>query len=666
MRAGEAIFIWRADCLVNTHLMLNRRTLGGSIVTALLAVACGGGSATENAPPSESLGQTEEALSALAATTRAAGGSLTWRHHRSMVDASVHLHIAAKGFELPHGRTIEERVLSFLDQNQDAIAPRMGAGTFQIRSVVSDHHGKKHVRLQQMAYGIPVDGGELVLHLADDETLATIDAHALPLPGEPSAPAILISKEEARSIALSTIGTPGAVASNDLLLVSENGALHPVYRLLIDAHSSGPHALQIDIHATTGAVRKSVDILQTVAGTGIGVFGAKRDINVAQSGTNFQLIDRTRGSEIDTYSAEQGTSLPGKLITSSQKDVWDTTAPAGAGAAVDAHYFAGIVYDYYKAHHGRKGIDGNDGAMISTVHYSVQYDNAFWSPAAKQMGYGDGGVDLKPLPAALDVIAHEFTHGVTQATAKLTYQDATGALNESVSDIFAAFIEHTFQANDSNNFLIGELIGKNGPLRNMIHPASEELQYPQPDHMQVYFETKQDNGGIHINSGIPNNAMALMTIGGTNDVSKVQLPRGIGWEKSEKIWYHALTNFFMSTDDFETAAQKTISAAEDLGLAETDRNVVECAWIAVGVLSGECKSMEAAPDSQTASGGVPTGANATQDGGVEETPGGPLNLRAGKGDSSCALAPANARGAFGFFYAAVGATALLLRRRRRS
>lgn len=661
-----AIFNWRADCVVNTQPMRSRRTIGGALTTALLAAACSGAPNATPGEPSESIAQQEQSLRTFAEKAEATGATVTWRSHRSIVDGSHHLHVAAKDITLPEGASTDERVVSLLEQNIGAFSPRLAPQPFRVRSVTLDRNGKKHVRLQQTAYGLPVDGGEVVVHLAHDETLTSIDAHTLPHTDR--APTISISNDTAQAIAVATVDGAGGIASTDLLLVQENDVLVPVYRVLIDAYSSSaPHAFQIDIDAAKGTVRNSIDILQTVAGTGIGVFGAKRDINVTQSGTSFQLIDRSRGSEIDTYSAEQGTTLPGKLITSPQRDVWDTTAPAGAGAAVDAHYFAGVVYDYYKSHHARKGIDGNDGAMISTVHFSVQYDNAFWSPAAKQMGYGDGGVDLKPLPAALDVIAHEFTHGVTQATAKLTYQDATGALNESISDIFAAFIEHTYQANENDNFLIGELIGKSGPLRNMVHPADEALQYPQRDHMQVYFKTKQDNGGIHINSGIPNNAMALMTVGGTNDVSKVQLPRGLGWDKSEKIWYHALTNFFMSSDDFETAATKTIAAAEDLGLPETDRNVVECAWIAVGVLSGECKSMEESTDSQTATGGNPSGTANKRDGGAEEAKGGPLNLRAGQGDSSCAFASSaqsSTTSLLGAFAAA--ATLLLGRRRRRS
>ena len=636
------------------------------VALATLLAACSGAAESDTG---ERTSRTQSALTALTREAQSVGASLSWKEHPSLSSRANHLHIASQRWALPAGTSVDARALSFLDLHAESIGIPSPA-THLVRQARSiDSRGTTHLRFKQTIGGVEVVGGELVMHISEEGDLRSLDAHLVPA-REDSLAEATISGARAEVNArerVRTLFNEDAVlriTSNDLVLLDSHGSLEPTFRVLVDVSSSRPASMQIDVSAATGDIVGELDILQTVTGGGVGALGDKRELSVLQSGTSFQMIDRSRGSEIDTYSANQGTSVPGKLISSTTKDAWDTTATAGAGAAVDAHFFAGVVYDYYKLHHARKGIDGNDGAMISSVHFGVQYDNAFWSPTAKQMGYGDGGMDLRPLPAALDVVAHEFTHRVTQASAKLTYQNESGALNEAVSDIFAAFIEHSFKPDETKNFLVGEVIGKNGPLRDMAHPASPTLQYPQPSHMSEYVVTQQDNGGIHINSSIPNNAMVLMTVGGVNDVSKIAVPRGLGWEKAEKLWYHALTNYFMASDDFVAAANQTIEAATDLGFAESDRNVVECAWISVGVLSGECKSTDPGADPQTAVTDPAARPNADEsDAGTGPT--GPINLRAGKGDTDCAMTQGPSHGTPVSCVAGALLTALAIIRRKR-
>ena len=298
-------------------------------------------------------------------------------------------------------------------------------------------------------------------------------------------------------------------------------------------------------------------------------------------------------------------------MTSTTLTSWDRGV--GPGAAVDAHVYAGVVFDYYKKVHARNAIDGAGGAMLSTVHFGQAYDNAFWDGTG--MSYGDGGQLFKPLSAGLDVVAHEFTHGVTGATSNLNYQGQSGALNEAVSDIFGVFIEHSFIPDPVKNWIMGERIalGSTG-MRDFKVPANGD----QPGNMSVFVNTQQDNGGVHINSGIVNNAAFLMTMGGTNPVSNTKVAFGIGWEKSEALWYRANTKYFMTTTNFAQAAQGVMQAAKDIALTENEQNIVDCAWKATGVVQGTCATLTdpsaTTPASRTPGTGTDPGTGTGSDG----------------------------------------------------
>jgi thermolysin len=226
------------------------------------------------------------------------------------------------------------------------------------------------------------------------------------------------------------------------------------------------------------------------------------------------------------------------------------------------------------------------------------------------MIYGDGGQIFRALSVSLDVVGHEFTHGVTEKTSNLVYQNQSGALNEAVSDIFGAFIEHAVKPDAVKNWAIGEQVLKSGgSLRDMKNPGG--VADPQPAHMTKFVNTQQDNGGVHINSGIINNAAFLMTVGGINPVSKVEVTFGIGWEKSEKLWYRANTRYFLQTTNFGGAAQGVLQAAKDIGLTENETNIVDCAFKATGVAQGTCATLV---DPQSGVPGVPGTGDPADDG----------------------------------------------------
>ena len=277
----------------------------------------------------------------------------------------------------------------------------------------------------------------------------------------------------------------------------------------------------------------------------------------------------------------QGTNdLPGDPVRSET----DTT-PNRDRAVNEAFDNAGTTWDFYNKIFGRESVDNHGKTLVSSVHYGENYDNAFWN--GQQMVYGDGdGVIFKRFTTAVDVIAHELTHGVTQFTAQLAYQDQPGALNESMSDAFGSMVKQWAlgQTVDQADWLIGAAIMAPGfkgrALRDMANPGTA-FDDPnlgkdsQPGHMKDYVQTTSDNGGVHTNSGIPNRAfvLAAKAIGGHS------------WGKTGKIWYVTLTEWLTGNAGFAKCATETVSVARDL--FPDDPSIAEKvakAWTDVGVL----------------------------------------------------------------------------------
>jgi thermolysin len=492
--------------------------------------------------------------------------------------------------------------IAVMDAHKAVFGVANAAAELTVQRVVKDELGMTHVRMQQKVGDLPVLGRQVTAHFDAAGRVTAVHSHYAPgITGMDTTPGI--GEKEAQAAAFA------AIARDRRDLDAGAFVVRPAASLAVFAPGTDPARLgyamtvrsskdalvffKVVVDAKTGELLKKVDNLQSVNGAmegmGAGVLGDSKKLEIQQTTSGlFRLVDLSRTANgIVTLDAGNSQNLPGDFITSQAAGSgWDS-------AAVDAHAYAGLVYDYYKKTHARTGIDGADGQIVSTVHFSQNFDNAFWN--GEQMIYGDGdGTIFREFTAGLDVIAHELTHGVTQNTSQLDYQGQTGALNESVSDIFGSFVEHMFQPDDKKNWIMGDriAIGVKG-TRDFIHPANGGPK--QPAHMSQLLVTQQDNGGVHLNSGIPNNAMFLMTMGGTNDVSMTNVPAGIGWDKAEALWYRANTHYFMETTDFAGAAQGTLTAAKDLNFSANEQAIVECAWIATGVITGTCKAMAPPP-----------------------------------------------------------------------
>ncbi len=295
------------------------------------------------------------------------------------------------------------------------------------------------------------------------------------------------------------------------------------------------------------------------------------------------------------HDAGGGTQLPGRAVRATGQPETGDVAVDEAYAGVEASL---LLFEEVFAH---TSYDGQGAPVVVSVHYGTDYDNAFWDGTQLVFGDGDGRV-FERFTKPVDVLAHELTHAVTERTAGLRYQGQSGALNESVSDVFAALLKQRLlgQTAAEADWLIGAGLfrpGINGrALRDMAAPGTAYDdpalgKDPQPDSMAGYVETTDDNGGVHINSGIPNRAfhLAATAIGGPT------------WDGAGQVWWRALTGGLRPDADFAGFAAATVAAAE--GVAPDAVAAVRAAWSTVGVVpAGSSSGGAGSPASETGTG----------------------------------------------------------------
>ena len=274
-----------------------------------------------------------------------------------------------------------------------------------------------------------------------------------------------------------------------------------------------------------------------------------------------------------TFTSLNTTTLRKQLVC----DETDPNCNAGDIDAKKAHEYAADTYNFFFNYHGRDGLDGNGGTIYSSVHYGTNYNNAAWT--GTEIQYGDG------YPLADDVVGHEFTHGVTTSTSNLFYYYQSGAINESLSDVWGEFIDQTNNGgtdNSSVKWKIGEDLPGTGAIRNMKSPT----QFGDPDKMtsSKYFTGSADRGGVHTNSGINNKAAYLMTDGGNFNGQNII---GIGITKVAKLYYEVQTKFLTSGSDYLdlynalNQACSSFATKGTAGFTSQDCNQVQAALTAV-------------------------------------------------------------------------------------
>ena len=478
-----------------------------------------------------------------------------------------------------------------------------------LTSAEEDEQGITSVRLNQMHQGVPVFGGHIVTNLdakvlRDANGRTFKDARKVDItPQVDAARAIEIAKA-----ALNHQGNFDSEPTATLVVLphkiknpAKAGATlcYLVELPIMDGTpQTAIHRYFID--AGKGSVVWHYDNLQRQFGYGTGrtLYSGQQSVPVYRLYGNYYLQDNYRAPHpLPSHDPSwvhdlRGSSdnFNGGFYCITTNNIWGNfTTSHPYSAAADAMFGFTRSWDYFLNVHGRRGIDGNGRRIKNTVHYGVNYENAFYDDRNDSLNYGDGnGSTIGPL-ISVDVAAHEYTHGLTRKTANLIYQDEPGALNESFSDIFGTAIE--FYSGINPDYFIGEDfvtpgVNDGAALRYMNNPPADGQSV---DHYsrRVYIGTGIDNGGVHLNSGIQNKAFYLLAEGGTHPLSGITVA-GIGRGAAEAIFFRALVFKLFPSAQFRDARLGTLRAAADLyGQNSPQYNSVKQAWDAVGVAVGE-------------------------------------------------------------------------------
>jgi Zn-dependent metalloprotease len=454
-----------------------------------------------------------------------------------------------------------------------------------VRDVVKDADGTVHTRYERTYEGLPVLGGDLVVHQKKNGTRATSKATDARI-SVASTAASVTATTAGKSAAASSDARSAAPASSRKVIWAATGKPTLAWETTVTGVQADgtPSELHVITDATSGKELYSYEAIET--GTGHTQYSGQVTLGTAPS---YTLTDTARGGH-KTYDLNGGTNGTGSLFTNST-DTWGNgLATNRETAAADAHYGAAVTWDFYKNELGRNGIRGDGVAAYSRVHYGNAYVNAFWSDSCFCMTYGDGTGNLKPL-TSLDVAGHEMSHGLTASTAGLRYSKESGGLNEATSDILGTSVEfYAANATDAGDYLIGEKIdirGNGTPLRYMDKPSRD-------GNSADYWSSSVGRLDVHYSSGPANHFFFLLaegsgakTINGvsynspTSDGSTLT---GIGRAKAYKIWYKALSTYMTSSTNYAGARTATLSAATDLyGAGSVEYTAVAKAWTAINV-----------------------------------------------------------------------------------
>jgi Zn-dependent metalloprotease len=486
------------------------------------------------------------------------------------------------------------------DAAKAATAEEIGLGAQEklvVRDVVKDADGTLHTRYERTYAGLPVLGGDLVVHENPaGRTVGVTRATKAALKVADLTPEVTAQAAEKQAVSRAkSLGATASTAGRAPRKVVWAASGKPVlaYETVVGGlqEDGTPNELHVVTDAATG--KKLYEYQGIETGTGKSQYSGTVTLGTALSGSTYQLTDTARGGHKTYNKARSTTSSTGTLFTDTD-DVWGTGTASSSStsqtAAVDAAYGAQVTWDFYKNTFGRNGIKNNGVAAYSRVHYGNAYVNAFWSDSCFCMTYGDGEGNVKPL-TSLDVAGHEMTHGVTANTARLTYSGESGGLNEATSDIFGTAVEfYAGNSADPGDYLIGEKIDINGdgtPLRYMDKPSKDGASADS-------WSSSLGGLDVHYSSGPANHFFYLLSEGsGAKTVNGVSYNSptsngttvtGIGRAKATAIWYKALTEYMTSTTNYKGARTATLSAASALyGSTGTEYKAVAAAWAAVNV-----------------------------------------------------------------------------------
>ena len=509
----------------------------------------------------------------------------------------------------PDGSPAARRALGLIDGHSAAVR-RADADAFVARDIVVDADGTEHARFARTWRGLPVIGGDLVVHSRNGQfrgASLTLDSRARPdLRGGISADRAIVEAGVAFGTGFDGVPTARKV------VYARNATPVLAWEVLMKGTRADqtPTEMHFFVDARSGRILDRYDDIKTAKGkpgggggsttcttaaSGIGQSLFSGDVALATSRCSdgsYQMRDGTRGGG-QTSDMANRTNGMGTVLADADNNWGDNTTSNRATVAADAHHGVAETWDYFKAIHGRNGIANDGKGALSRVHYGRNYANAFWSDSCFCMTFGDGNSSIYPL-VNVDVAGHEMSHGVTSRSADLTYSGESGGLNEATSDIFGTMVEYyANNSNDTPDYMIGEELYISNPngtraLRYMFKPI---LDGASPD----CYTGNIGSLDVHYSSGVGNHAFFLMAEGAAVpagfNLSASQLvcngntaAGGIGRDAASKVWYRALTVYMTSNTSYAGARAATLQAASDLyGSGSSQYNGVASAWSAVGV-----------------------------------------------------------------------------------
>lgn len=486
---------------------------------------------------------------------------------------------------------------TFIKNYQDIFGKTVTGRTEAVYEGI-DLQGGYDLVLQQHYNGYKVINGSIRFHWDSKGILDTVRNTLFPdLHSVPKKPKL--SEETAIKKAFAATKAKGELLSKPLLLVCRSkGKARLVYEIKIADTRKGEYGVPANwivwVDANNGDVVQKYDNIQTagpIAGSGTGYYSGGGTLNAFFNDVTNQLRDTTRagigGSEIRTDD-EDGSS-PSEDADANWNNLAVTPRDTNQGAEVDAHRYAAAVFDYFNTVHGRNGYDGAGTTFRTIVHSGSNFNNGYWDGVKVNLGDGDGS--YFDYCTTDDWLAHEFTHAYTQYTCGLNYLNESGALNESFSDIFAAFITGDWMVFEDNWLSATAPAARNmieptnGGMYDSTNPIPSVIAGHQPSHYLNRYTGASDNGGVHINSGIINNLFYLLVNGGTHAISGITVS-GIGQSSAEQMLFRCMSVNLVGLPSatFLDFREAMLDACQDL--FPTDLNMltqVKTAFLAVGI-----------------------------------------------------------------------------------
>ncbi len=486
----------------------------------------------------------------------------------------------------------------------------LGPGTtFRLTKVQQDALGMKHYRFQQYHDGIKVAGAQLLVHTRGGAPTMLNGRWAKGLGHQPVS-AVLTEAQAVRA-ALRAVPAQrysweswGAERMLKRITGNPDTSFYPQPELVWAWHglskglSSPRLAYRMTVQAQQPQMREGVYLdaysgglllqlnllhTQNTPAQAETKYSGQRAIVTDSVGTDsFRLVETTRGGGIETYNLRKREDVEDAVDFWDEDNYWDNFNANQDEVATDAHWGAEMTFDYFAEKHNYIGVDGDSMPLISYVHFGNNVVNAFWNGSWST--FGDGNNSTFSSLATMDVVAHEFVHGITQNTAGLIYQDESGALNESFSDIFGAVVEFYATPELADWTIAEDADLQSDGFRNMADPGQDG--HPDTYLGSRWFDGSGDNGGVHTNSGVQNHWFYLLTEGGagTNDNMDTFSVDGLGLDTAAAIAFRNLQFYLTELSGYHDARIGSILAAEDLyGPCSFEVAQATAAWQAVGV-----------------------------------------------------------------------------------